>query len=190
TDNVAVARVPIPAGTELSVEGLQLVTREDIPAGHKIALGAIRTGERVERYGQAIGRASQPIDAGQHVHTHNLSFEELQFDYEFPTIEAPVPQPRKDAPTFLGYQRADGRAGTRNYIAVAAASNCAAHTAELIARSYEGAELPPNIDGVVAFPHGDGCGHVSGPDVDQLRRTLGGVLVHPNVSAALIVGLG
>ena len=50
--------------------------------------------------------------------------------------------------------------------------------------------LPPNVDGVVAFPHGEGCGHSMGPDVDQLRRTLGGVLVHPNVSAAIILGLG
>jgi len=190
TDNVAVARVPIPAGTELSVEGLQLVTREAIPAGHKIALGAIRPGELVERYGQAIGRARQLIEAGRHVHTHNLSFEELQFDYEFPTTETHVPRPKKDAPTFLGYQRADGRVGTRNYIAVAAASNCAAHTAEMVARGFEGQTLPPNVDGVVAFPHGDGCGHVFGPDVDQLRRTIGGVLAHPNVSAGIILGLG
>ena len=80
--------------------------------------------------------------------------------------------------------------GTRNYIAVVAASNCAAHTAELIAQSYLGETLPPNVDGVVAFPHGEGCGHAFGPDVDQLRRTLGGVLVHPNVSAAVILGLG
>ena len=50
--------------------------------------------------------------------------------------------------------------------------------------------LPPNVDGVVAFPHGEGCGHAFGPDVDQLRRTLGGVLAHPNVSAAVILGLG
>ena len=57
TDNVAVARVPIPAGTRLSVEGLQLVTREAIPAGHKVALRAIRPGELVERY---IGTA--PFD--------------------------------------------------------------------------------------------------------------------------------
>ena len=189
TDNVAVARVPIPAGTELSVEGLPLVAREAIPAGHKIALRAIRPGELVERYGQAIGRASQSIEAGYRVHTHNLSFEELRFDYQFPAIEAPVPEPR-DAPTFLGYRRADGRVGTRNYIAVAAASNCAAHTAELIARSYEGQTLPPNVDGVIAFPHGDGCGHVFGPDVDQLRRTMAGVLAHPNVSAGIILGLG
>ena len=190
SDNVAVARVPIAAGTELSVEGLQVTAREAIPAGHKIALGDIRPGEVVERYGQAIGRASQLIEAGHHVHTHNLSFEELQFDYEFPAIETPVPQPRKDAPAFLGYQRADGRVGTRNYIAVMAASNCAAHTAELIARSYEDQTLPPNVDGVVAFPHGEGCGHVFGDDVDQLRRTMGGVLAHPNVSAGIILGLG
>src|SRR5581483_10034975 len=130
------------------------------------------------------------IDAGRHIHTHNLSFEELQLSYEFPTGETPLPRPPQDTPTFLGYPREDGRVGTRNYIAVVAASNCAAHTAELIAQSYIGETLPPNVDGVVAFPHGEGCGHAFGPDVDQLRRTLAGVLAHPNVSSAVILGLG
>ncbi len=190
TDNVAIARVALPAGTELRVDGLPVLTRDAIPAGHKVALWDIAAGETVERYGQAIGRAKVPIDAGRHIHTHNLAFEELVLDYEFPTTEIPIPVARADAPTFLGYARQDGRAGTRNYIAVVAASNCAAHTVELIARSYEGAEMPPHVDGVIAFPHGEGCGHAFGPDMDQLRRTLGGVLVHPNVSAALIVGLG
>src|SRR5207248_8730079 len=134
-------------------DGRALVTAEAIPAGHKVALSDIEAGEVVERYGQAIGRAKQPIGAGRHVHTHNLAFEELQLDYEFPSIDTPVPARRADAPTFLGYAREDGRAGTRNYIAVVAASNCAAHTAELIARGYEGERLPPNVDGVVAFPH-------------------------------------
>ena len=190
TDNVAIARVALPAGTELRVDGLGVLTRDAIPAGHKVALWDIAAGETVERYGQAIGRAKVPIDAGRHVHTHNLAFEDLVLDYEFPTTETPLPVARADAPTFLGYAREDGRVGTRNFIAVVAASNCAAHTADLIARSYEGAELPPNVDGVVAFPHGEGCGHAIGPDMDQLRRTLGGVLAHPNVSAALILGLG
>ncbi|HMC61579.1 MAG TPA: altronate dehydratase family protein [Candidatus Solibacter sp.] len=191
TDNVAVARVPIPAGTSLRINGLPLVTQDAIPAGHKVALWDIQAGEVVKRYGQAIGRARQPIDAGRHVHTHYLAFEELHLDYEFPSVDTPAPTRHADAPTFLGYEREDGRAGTRNYIAVVAASNCAAHTAELIARSYEGETLPPNVDGVVAFPHGEGCAHAAeGPDIDQLRRTLGGVLVHPNVSGAIILGLG
>jgi altronate hydrolase len=190
TDNVAVARVPIAAGTELRVDGLPVVAHEPIPAGHKIALWDIAQGDVVERYGQVIGRAKLPIGAGRHIHTHNLAFEELHLDYEFPATETPVPAAPKDAPVFEGYLREDGRVGTRNYIAVVAASNCAAHTAELIAKSYEGVTLPRNVDGIVAFPHGDGCAHAMGPDMDQLRRTLSGVLVHPNVSAAVILGLG
>jgi altronate hydrolase len=189
SDNVAVARVPIAAGTELRVDGMPVIALEPIPAGHKIALWDIAEGEVVERYGQCIGRAKMAIGAGHHIHTHNLAFEELHLNYEFPTAEAPAPS-RKSSPTFKGYLREDGRVGTRNYIAVVAASNCAAHTAELIARSYEGAQMPPNVDGVVAFPHGEGCAHSPGPDVEQLQRTLGGVLVHPNVSAAVILGLG
>jgi altronate hydrolase len=189
TDNVAVARVPIAAGMDLVIEGVPVRTVEPIPAGHKVALWDIAPGEVVERYGQAIGRAKEEIGAGRHVHTHNLAFEELELEYEFPVSEATVPV-RAASPTFLGYQREDGRVGTRNYIAVVAASNCAAHTAEQIARSYEGQAMPPNVDGVVAFPHGEGCGHAFGPDMDQLRRTLGGVLMHPNVSAAVILGLG
>jgi altronate hydrolase len=189
TDNVAVARVPVPAGTDLVVEGLSVRTVDAIPAGHKVALWDIAPGEVVERYGQVIGRAKEPIPAGRHIHTHNLAFEELELEYEFPTVELPVPEHASE-PTFQGYLREDGRAGTRNYIAVVAASNCAAHTAEEVARSYEGVSLPPNVDGVVAFPHGEGCGMAFGPDVDQLRRTLAGVLMHPNVSAAVILGLG
>lgn len=190
SDNVAVARVPLSVGTELRVGEIHVVALDPIPMGHKVALQLIAAGEIVHRYGQSIGRARTAIDAGRHVHTHNLSFEELQLSYEFPAGETPLPRPPLDTPTFLGYRREDGRVGTRNYIAVVAASNCAAHTAELIAQSYAGETLPPNVDGVVAFPHGEGCGHAFGPDVDQLRRTLGGVLMHPNVSAAVILGLG
>src|SRR5215813_7731196 len=189
TDNVAVARVPIAAGTELRVDGMPVLAMEPIPAGHKIALWDIAEGEVVERYGQCIGRAKTAIGAGHHIHTQNLGFEELHLNYEFPAAETPEPQ-RKSSPTFDGYLREDGRVGTRNYIAVVAASNCAAHTAELIAQSFDDEKLPPNIDGVVAFPHGEGCGHSIGPDTVQLQRTLGGVLAHPNVSAAVILGLG
>jgi len=189
TDNVAIARVPLSGGTALKVDGQSLAVREPIPAGHKIALTVIPQGAVVRRYGQIIGRARKTIEPGHHVHTHNLAFEELRFNYEFPTGEIPLPA-RRAAPTFLGYPREDGSVGTRNYIAVVAASNCAAHTAELIAQSFDGESLPANVDGVVAFPHGEGCGHTIGPDTEQLRRTLAGVLAHPNVSAAVILGLG
>ncbi|NUN03169.1 MAG: altronate dehydratase [Bryobacteraceae bacterium] len=190
SDNIAVARAPLSAGQTIFVEGAAVKVADAVPAGHKIALKAIRPEEMVVRYGQAMGRARVLIEAGRHVHTHNVSFEELPLTYEFPEGDLPLPDAAAATQTFLGYPREDGRAGTRNYIAVVAASNCAAHTAELIAASYYGETLPPNVDGVVAFPHGEGCAHSIGPDTAQLQRTLAGVLNHPNVSGAIILGLG
>jgi len=190
TDNVAIARLALAAGQRVLAGGAEVTLLDPIPAGHKLALSEIECGQNVLRYGQVIGRAAVAIAAGSHVHTHNVAYEEGQRAYEFPATERqPAPAPAQ-VPTFRGYLREDGRAGTRNYIAVVAASNCAAHAAVRIAESFAGAALPPNIDGVVAFPHGEGCGHSIGPDTEQLQRTLWGVLDHPNVSAAIILGLG
>lgn len=190
SDNVAIARVPLSPGQKLKVGDFSIDVRGSIPAGHKVALFDLKPGETLLRYGQVIGKAKAPIGAGDHVHTHNVGFEEQSFTYEFPSTDRPLPPAPAEIPTFLGFPRSDGRVGTRNYIAIVAASNCAAHTAELIAGSFADYAFPSNVDGVVAFPHGEGCGHAFGPDVDQLRRTLGGVLDHPNVSAAIILGLG
>src|ERR1700760_2626525 len=84
SDNVAIARVPIAPGQALRVEGNEFTAKTSVPAGHKVALMAIAPGEYICRYGQRIGRASKLIEAGSHIHTHNVSFEELSFDYEFP----------------------------------------------------------------------------------------------------------
>ncbi len=189
-DNVAIARVALPAGQAVEGTGASFHTRTAIPAGHKVAIRPIAAGEQALRYGQPIGAATQNIAVGDHVHTHNLAFSGRSLVYE-PALEpAPMPGTALAVPHFLGYPREDGRVGTRNYIAVVAASNCAAHTAELIAASFAGEPMPPEVDGVVAFPHGEGCGMAIGPDTDQLRRTIGGVLNHPNVSGAVILGLG
>jgi altronate hydrolase len=189
-DNVAIARASLAAGQVIEIEGTPLTLQDAVPMGHKVAIRPIPADGRIVRYGQDMGRARIAIEPGQWIHTHNVSFEELTFEYEFPEKEIAYPAPPADMPVFLGYPREDGRAGTRNYIAVVAASNCAAHTAELIAASYASQTLPPNVDGVVAFPHGEGCGHSIGPDTVQLQRTLGGVLNHPNVAGAIILGLG
>lgn len=77
-DNVGVAVVDIPAGTEC--EGRDLSTNkplqaqsfEAIPLGHKIALKDFAVGEDVTKYGCVIGRIVQDVRAGYHVHTQNL----------------------------------------------------------------------------------------------------------------------
>ncbi len=187
TDNVAIARRALMPGESVQSESGLLRVSEAIAAGHKIAVEPIPAGQAIRRYGEMIGIAKTDIQRGDHVHEHNLEFDDREPEtYLGLTGTVPISSTR----SFLGYQRADGRVGTRNYIAVAAASNCAAHTVDLIARSFSGSDLPAHIDGVIAFAHGDGCGQAMGPDTDQLRRTISGLLQHPNVAAAMIVGLG
>jgi altronate hydrolase len=190
SDNVGIARMPLSPGQRLRTASGEVVAKAAIPAGHKVALREIRAGDDIVRYGQPMGAARSDIHPGDHVHTHNVQFAPHEGGYEFPSGDIPWPSPAADSPVFAGYLREDGRAGTRNYVAIAAASNCAAHTAELIAERYTRAPLPDNVDGVIAFPHGEGCGMAIGPDSRQLQRTLAGVIHHPNVSSAIILGLG
>ena len=91
SDNVAIARVAIAPGTELLVDGVRLVAADAIPPGHKLALRCIASGEMVQRYGQAIGRARAAIEPGRHVHTHNLAFQDLEPAYEFPSGDIAPP---------------------------------------------------------------------------------------------------
>jgi altronate hydrolase len=188
-DNVVIARVAVGAGQSVEAGPFTLTARDFIPPGHKLAIKGIASGEPVYRYGNLIGFATRPIEPGQHVHEHNLGYKEVQTEGEAPML-APERRILHSTRSFLGFQRHDGRVGTRNYIAVVAASNCAAYTSELIAESFADEALPASVDGIVAFPHGEGCGMSIGPDSEQLQRTLKGVLDHPNVSAALILGLG
>jgi len=190
SDFVAIARLPLRPGDRILAAGREITVRQPVPAGHKVAIRPAAPGENLLRYGQVIGRASAPIEPGDHVHLHNLSFDEGAREYRFPAEPRRLP-PQPDAiPSFLGYLRPDGRAGTRNYIAVAAASNCASHVAEQVAEHFRHRPLPDNVDGVAAFPHADGCGHSIGPDTEQLHRVLRGVIDHPNVAGAVILGLG
>src|SRR5260370_29022872 len=152
-DNIAIARVALSPGQQLRIATCSLTVEDPMPAWHKAAVTGIGAGENIVRSGQKMGRSRIRIEPGRHVHTHNVGFEELTLHYEFPESETPLPQAPENVPVFLGFRREDGRVGTRNYIAVVAASNCAAHTSELIAESYPQQALPPNLDGLGALPH-------------------------------------
>jgi altronate dehydratase small subunit len=51
----------------------RVTARSAIPYGHKLALGLIAAGEPVIKYGEVIGLATAAIQAGDHVHVHNLA---------------------------------------------------------------------------------------------------------------------
>ncbi|MFR6448419.1 MAG: UxaA family hydrolase [Peptoniphilus grossensis] len=50
----------------------EVVAQNDIPIYHKIAIKDIKMDEDIVKYGEHIGRASQDIIKGSHVHTHNI----------------------------------------------------------------------------------------------------------------------
>src|SRR5256885_15939212 len=85
TDDVAVLKRPLKRETILDFSGAPLALRRDIPAGHKVALHAIPAGAPVRKYGQIIGFASQSIEPGDHVHTHNLAMGDFARSYDFCT---------------------------------------------------------------------------------------------------------
>ncbi|WP_455429098.1 UxaA family hydrolase [Fodinicurvata halophila] len=191
-DNVLVAARRVTAGTELPSVGLKC--RDDIPAGHKVAARAVAEGEAVRKYGQIIGFATQDIAEGQHVHSHNCGMGDFERDYDHGVEARPteyVPEPQRA--TFQGIVRPDGQVATRNYIGVLTTVNCSATVARAVASAFNDAALEayPNVDGVVAFAHGTGCGMAgSGEGMELLQRTLHGYMMHPNFAGVLLIGLG
>ena len=193
-DNVVIAKTNLQAGTRLMAGNDSIVVQQTIPSGHKLATRKIAAREAVRRYGQVIGVATQKIQPGDHVHSHNLSVAEFAREYAFGKDARPVMVvPEDDRLTFLGYKREGGRVGTRNVIAIISTVNCSAHVCREIARHFTPDRLAayPNVDGVIALTHAYGCPtRIGGPDYDLLQRVLAGMARHANVGAYVLIGLG
>jgi altronate hydrolase len=103
-DDVVIARMEIPTGTLVSKEKVCAVVT--IPAGHKLAVRNIAQGMPVRRYNQIIGFATRPIQAGEHVHVHNIAMRDFERDYAF-CLEKKNTEYVKEPATFLGIKRED-----------------------------------------------------------------------------------
>ena len=189
-DNVVTATRTLEAGTAVD----DVVTTAIIPRNHKLASREIKAGEAVRKYAQVIGYATEVIVAGGHVHTHNVEFRNTEEDYEISTDLRPaVPVAEAARDSFMGYRRENGRVGTRNYIGILTSVNCSATAARMIASAFGPEEMAryPNVDGVVAFVHGTGCGMAGqGEGFEALQRVMWGYARNPNHGGVLMVGLG
>ena len=81
---------------------------------------------------------------------------------------------------FMGYRRANGKAGVRNHVLVIPSVVCSQGASEAITRNLRGAVYLANVFG---------CAQV-GADRAQTKRTLVGFGTNPNVFAVLVVGNG
>jgi altronate hydrolase len=191
-----VCRASLPLGALVNWRGGMLALTSDVPALHKVAVSPIACGEAVFKYGQIIGFATADIPRGSHVHEHNLHPGSHKPEHQFCADSGPVDYVDGSVrATFCGFMRANGKAGTRNYLAVVSTVNCSVTVSRAIAAhfNHDSGKLRdfPNVDGVVALGHDSGCGMSnSGEGYQTLLRTLHGFIRHPNFAGILLVGLG
>ena len=81
---------------------------------------------------------------------------------------------------FMGYRRADGTAGTRNYVGVLSAVVCVNEVVESIVRK---------VQGTARFTHHQGCCQTM-LDIGIVNRTLIGLGRNPNLHSVILVSLG
>jgi altronate hydrolase len=187
-DSVAVAIEDLAPQDSISLDGEEIIPRDPIPAGHKLALRHHERGDPVIKYGATIGTATAPIEPGAHVHSHNLATAlkgEVDYGDRRAAAEQASPPPLGQ---WYGYRREDGRWATRNEIWVLPTVGCVAPLAEDVAREaslrYRG-----KLDGVHGFGHPHGCSQL-GDDLAGTRRLLAGLCDNPNAGGVLLIGLG
>lgn len=116
-DNVIVALRDLPAGDHIDFDEQHYDLPYPVSAKHKFVTEDRQTGDPITMYGVRVGKATQPIRRGEPVTTFNLKHDADRYglDKKQPyTWQPPDVSAWKDR-TFMGYPRADGRVGTRNY---------------------------------------------------------------------------
>ncbi|MBI5418812.1 MAG: UxaA family hydrolase [Deltaproteobacteria bacterium] len=189
-DNVAVVKAPLRNGLRVVHGNGGMEVRDDLSMGDRMAIAEIPSGDYLIQFGLPFAK-STGIRKGEKVSSAN-------------TIDAlPKGRParnrsrltvtRRDAckqRRFMGYERSDGRCGTRNIFVVVPTSMCASATAVHIAGAFEDGKSRRGVDGVVALANTEGCGCAGGLQIERFLRVLKNTILHPNVGGALIVDLG
>ncbi len=147
-DNVLVALKDLQKGEQIDFSGRTFTLRTDVPAKHKFVTDDITPGGAVVMYGVLIGKATEPIGSGERLTTRNTHHEAAGFhektgDYRW----TPPDVSRWREKTFLGYIRADGQVGTRNYWLVVPLVFCENRNISVLKQAFE-EELgfaPPQI---------------------------------------------
>ena len=193
-DNVAIVSNPtgLTKGTFVSED---IALTEDIPMGHKVALEEMDTGSAVIRYGQIIGFAKTPVSKGGWVNENNIempsppALKDISYIKPGETAAAPL-----TGYTFQGFRNADGSVGTKNILAITESVQCVAGIANYVVDKIRKDLLPlyPNVDDVVAFSHGYGCGiAIDAPGAAIPIRTIKHIAQNPNFGdETMIIGLG
>ncbi|HXE04906.1 MAG TPA: altronate dehydratase family protein [Bryobacteraceae bacterium] len=116
-DNVVMALTTLDLGAEIrTATGSPVVAKQTILPKHKIAVEDLQPGDPVRMYGMVVGEVVEAIPRGGLLTTQNVRHRAGAYTAARQPVTWPVPDPSPwAARTFMGYHRADGQVGTRNY---------------------------------------------------------------------------
>ena len=188
-DNVAVCLESMAKGDKIIIGGKEIVLKEEIPVGHKIALSPMSEGEDVVKYGEPIGHVTCSIETGTHIHSHNLKTNlsgnlEYKFSQKLRILPESIEEKR-----FKGYLRTNGEVGIRNELWIVPTVGCVNGQAQQIIDRFKSLINPKDIDAVEVFKHNYGCSQL-GDDHVNTRTALADLVKHPNAGGVLVLSLG
>ncbi len=119
-DNVLVALTSLAPGTVVHYghppAADSCPVTEVIRAKHKMALVDLKPGDLVRMYGMVVGEVTQAIPRGGLISTRNVRHRADPYTATRHPVTFALPDASAwTARTFMGYRRADGQVGTRNY---------------------------------------------------------------------------
>ncbi|WP_303318055.1 altronate dehydratase family protein [Flavivirga abyssicola] len=115
-DNIIVAITPLEKGTVTTIQGVDIILKENIKQKHKFALNDFAVGDAIFMYGVLIGKATKPIQAGCAITVDNVKHASAEFQDSKEKFTWSAPDVSKfEGRTFNGYHRKDGKVGTGNY---------------------------------------------------------------------------
>ena len=117
-DNVIVALTTLDLGTQVrfGTASATCMATQRIPAKHKMALIDLGPGDLVRMYGMVVGEVVEAIPRGGLLTTGNIRHRAGEYTIKRTPTHYDVPDASPWAGrTFMGYHRADGQVGTRNY---------------------------------------------------------------------------
>ena len=137
-DNVLIALRDLCQGEKIAFAEQMFVLTSDVPAKHKFVTEDLSTGADVFMYGVLVGKAAQPIQKGSALNPRNLRHDALPFREKSVELTwTPPDVSRWRDRTFLGYHRADGQVGTRNYWLVVPLVFCENRNIEVLKQAFE-----------------------------------------------------
>lgn len=188
SDNVAVAVVPILQDERIHINTSSFTVKQSIEPGHKIAIKDIATGEMVVKYGYPIGHATEFIQTGEFVHTHNIKTNLTRSQKYIYTPKLSALTPRFPQLTFSGYLRENGQVGVRNEIWIINTVGCVNKISDFLAIESS-RHFGHLVDGIFSYSHPFGCSQL-GEDLLRTQKILAGLVNHPNAAGVLVLGLG